>query len=170
MDKPYKAPEVRNSNLAKKEGFIFFTDVATALESGRKVLLEARGWSMLPMIWDRRDNLFLAPLTEDSITVGRLLFVRLSSKRYILHRLEAIDGNRLTLRGDGNPYQREECDREEVLGELIAVERDGKMLELGSQLWESYETCWPKNSFVRRVLLFFYKRIFIFKSFKIPKD
>ncbi len=163
MNKKYCAPQVKKEGLEGKDGFIYFTDIANAILSGRKVLISARGWSMLPMIWDRRDNLLIAPITEDSIAVGRLLFVRLSSKRYILHRVEAVSGDVLTLRGDGNPYQREECDRSEVIGELIAVERNGKILELGSELWDNYRNFWPKNALIRRCLLYAYKRIFIRK-------
>ncbi len=161
MNKRYSPPKAKKGQIEEKDGFIYFTDIANGILSGRKVLLSARGWSMLPMIWDRRDNLLIAPLTEDSISVGRLLFVRLSSKRYILHRLVAIDGNRLTLRGDGNPYQREECDRSEVIGELIAVERNGKILELGSDAWDYFDRFWPKNDFIRRCLLYAYKRLFV---------
>ncbi len=163
MNRKYKAPQAQSDSLEAKDGFVYFTDIADGILSGRKVLIPARGWSMLPMIWDKRDNLLIAPLTEDSISVGRLLFVRLSSKRYILHRVEAIDGDRLTLRGDGNPYQREECDRGEVIGELIAVERNAKILELGSDAWDNYKKFWPKNDFIRRCLLYAYKRLVVRK-------
>ncbi len=170
MAPSYQAPKVNADDGQRAEGFIYFTDVADAVLGGRKVLLTARGWSMLPMIWDKRDKLLLAPITEDSISVGRLLFVRLSSMRYVLHRVEQVNGNRIVLRGDGNPYQREECDKNEVIAELIVVERDGKIIELGSDTWERYECYWPKNGFIRRCLLFLYRRIFVYKSWTIPSS
>ncbi len=170
MSLRYNAPKIEPNQEQRYDSFIYFTDIANAVLGGRKVLLTARGWSMLPMIWDKRDKLLLAPITEDSLSVGRLLFVRLSSMRYVLHRLERIDGDCLTLRGDGNPYQREECDKSEVIAELIAVERDGKMLVLGSDTWDKYQEYWPKNAFLRRCLLFIYRRLFIYKSWTIPKD
>ncbi len=162
MNKDYKAPEIeqRQEKMAH-HNFVYLTDVADMIAGGHKVLITAKGWSMLPMIWDSRDKLLLAPPSENSFTVGRLLFVRLSSMRYILHRLEDVDGERLILRGDGNPYQREECDRSEVIGELIAVERAGEMIMLGSEEWDYYTRFWPKNAFLRRCLLYAYKKLFI---------
>ncbi len=170
MSSRYEAPRIKRYEEQEQDGFIYFTDIAESILSGRKVLLMARGWSMLPMIWDKRDKLLLAPITEDSIAVGRLLFVRLSSMRYVLHRVEHIEGTCLTLRGDGNPDQREECDKSEVIAELIAVERDGKIIELGSSSWDNYRRFWFRNAFLRRCFLFLYRRLFIYKSWKIPKE
>lgn len=135
----------------------FFELVLRDLSSGRRVTLRATGWSMLPMIWHQRDTLTLGALADDSIRVGNILLVRLSEQRYVIHRLTKIEGETLTLRGDGNPYQIERCRPDEVLAELVAIERNGRILTKAMPRWRLFERFWPKRPWVRRVLLRLYR-------------
>lgn len=140
----------------------FFDEVLHMLSLGRKVKLRAKGWSMLPLIWSDRDNLILSPLTPDSYQVGRIVFVQLGDRRYVVHRIAEIKEDRFTLRGDGNPYQYEYCHRDQVRAELIAIERAGKRLDVGTLWWRIFAVCWPSNGFLRRCLLFAYRRLCLY--------
>lgn len=137
----------------------FFEQLMRDIASGKRVTIRAKGWSMLPMIWDDRDTLTLAPLRSDSIQVGRILLVRLSSLRFVVHRVVQINGDWLILRGDGNPTQVEKCRRDQVQAELIEIERGGRKLRLGMSLWSCFERYWPSNPLVRRLLLGLYRRL-----------
>ncbi|MDO4692985.1 MAG: S24 family peptidase [Porphyromonadaceae bacterium] len=138
---------------------VFFAQILKDLEQGKRVTIFAKGWSMLPMIWQKRDTLLLAPLTKDSISQGRIVLAQLSDKRFVIHRIAKMQGDRLTLRGDGNPYQIEQCTKAQVLAELVGVTRNGKMLLQGTIRWRLFEHLWPSHPLARRILLRIYRSI-----------
>lgn len=137
----------------------FFDEVLLMIRSGRNVTLRAKGWSMLPLVWDERDAITLAPLTEASFAVGRIVLAQLGDGRYVVHRIAAIKEARYTLRGDGNPYQYEYCHHDQICAELTSVRRNDREIVLGSATWQAYRRLWPSNGFLRRSLLFIYRRI-----------
>lgn len=139
---------------------LFFTDIALILGQGRSVLIRAKGWSMLPLLWSERDKLTISPLQTDSIQVGRVVLAHLETKRYVVHRIVRIEGDKITLRGDGNPYQIEECTHSQILGEMTCVIRDGKRIHRGDPLWQRIQDYWPSSPIIRRVFLAIYRRLF----------
>ena len=82
---------------------VLLEDAAALMNEGREVTLKPLGCSMLPFIRGGRDSVRLKKMP--SVAVGDMLLVRLEGPRYVLHRLIAIDGDRLTLMGDGNLHQ-----------------------------------------------------------------
>lgn len=138
-----------------------FTKLLEQIGEGRKVTIRATGWSMLPLIWDDRDTITLGPLSPDSIRVGRIVLAQLGTGRYVVHRISKIRGSRVVLRGDGNPYQEEYVHHDKVLAELVGIRREGKDLGRKDLLWRLCTTFWPSHGFVRRVLLFAYRRMVV---------
>ena len=136
-------------------------NIKADLLEGRSVRLQAKGWSMLPMIWDERDTLVLAPISREQLKVGMIVFAQTGSGRYIIHRIARIVGTRIELRGDGNPYQEEYVHPQTVFGELVEVQQKNRCLKQGDWRWRAYALLWPKNGNIRRILLFFYKRLFL---------
>ena len=92
---------------------------------------------------------------------GRLLLVQMPSKNYLLHRVERVDREHITLRGDGNLDISETCTTYDVVAEAVAVIRDGKEIRVGSMQWNLYRYLWPRNRFLRRVGLGVYRRVFL---------
>lgn len=146
----YKAPQ---SSL--------LDNIKADLLEGKSVKLQAKGWSMLPMIWNERDTLVLAPISQEQLQVGMIVFAQTGSGRYIIHRIARIVGTRIELRGDGNPYQEEYVHPQTVFGELVEVQQKNRCLKQGDWRWRAYALLWPKNGNIRRILLFFYKRLFL---------
>ena len=146
----YKAPQ---SSL--------LDNIKADLLEGKSVKLQAKGWSMLPMIWNERDTLVLAPISQEQLQVGMIVFAQTGSGRYIIHRIARIVGTRIELRGDGNPYQEEYVHPQTVFGELVEVQQENRCLKKGDWRWRAYALLWPKNGNIRRILLFFYKRLFL---------
>ncbi len=146
----YKAPQAS-----------LLDNIKADLLEGRSVRLQAKGWSMLPMIWDERDTLVLAPISREQLKVGMIVFAQTGSGRYIIHRIARIVGTRIELRGDGNPYQEEYVHPQTVFGELVEVQQKNRCLKQGDWRWRAYALLWPKNGNIRRILLFFYKRLFL---------
>ena len=136
-------------------------NIKTDLLEGRSVRLQAKGWSMLPMIWNERDTLVLDPISQEQLKVGMIVFAQTGSGRYIIHRIARIVGTRIELRGDGNPYQEEYVHPQTVFGELVEVQQKNRCLKKGDWRWRAYALLWPKNGNIRRILLFFYRRLFL---------
>ncbi|MDY6148019.1 MAG: hypothetical protein SPI35_03255 [Porphyromonas sp.] len=146
---------------------VFFEELLCQISNGKSVKILARGYSMYPLIRHNIDNVQIAPLDERSITKGSIVLAKVDG-RYILHRIERINREIVTLRGDGNPYQRELCTPANILAELRTVYRGKLEIQKGSFLWELERFCWPRNGFVRRVLLAVNRRLrgFLHKSKK----
>lgn len=140
---------------------IFFEDVAKLLSEGEQVRIRAKGNSMLPMIRDGKDEVVLRKPSNESFYVGALLLARLSPERYVLHRVTQIDGENIRMRGDGNLSVYESCKRQDIIAEVTEVVRGNKTMKQGDLRWRMYKSLWPSNSFVRRVVLAFYRRLFL---------
>ena len=74
--------------------------------------------------------------------------------RYILHRVIKIEGEKITMMGDGNVRGTEACSKSDVLGTVVQiVAPSGKVRIPGKgRLWKALRP-------VRRYLLAIYRRI-----------
>mgnify|MGYP001744890503 FL=1 len=141
----------------KIQSELFFAEVLDRIAAGKHPRLLPRGSSMRPFIRGDKDKIVLSQLTEASYAVGRIVLVHLD-RGYLIHRITRIDGPVYTLRGDGNPYQREQCTRDQILAEVTVVIRGKREILLGSKLWKRYERFWPANDTLRRLFLALYRR------------
>ena len=135
----------------------FFSEILSRIAEGKHPRILPRGSSMRPFIRGGADTIVLSPLEEDSFQVGRIVLAHID-RGYLVHRIERIEGEVFTLRGDGNPYQREQCTREEILAEVTTVHRGKQVIEVGGKLWWRYEHLWPENDMLRRIALALYRR------------
>lgn len=140
---------------------LFFKEVASRIAHGERVTIRVKGNSMLPFVRDVKDKVVLESPTQQSFQKGRLLLVQLADRRYLLHRVELVDREHITLRGDGNLDISETCTTYDVVAEAVAVIRDGKEIRVGSMQWNLYRYLWPRNRFLRRVGLGVYRRVFL---------
>lgn len=135
-----------------------FSEVAQLLEQGYSVTLRGKGNSMFPFIRDKRDSVVLWK-TKD-ITVGDIVLAQVAERGYVLHRVYKIEGERLTLMGDGNLRATERCRREDVLGKVVRILRNGRYVECSSFPERFKVECWRRLLPVRRYLLFVCRRCF----------
>ena len=130
---------------------VLLEEAAALMNEGREVSFTPLGSSMLPFIRGGKDSVRLRKLPSEA--VGDMLLVRLPGNRYVLHRCIAIDGDRITLMGDGNIAGTESCTRADVLGTVVAVIRDGKERKPGDgRLWRRLKP-------LRRYILAIYRRL-----------
>ena len=91
-------------------------DEAVALvRDGFSVTLPVQGRSMLPFILGGRESVILAP--PNGLRRGLVALAWVEDRRYVLHRIERIEGNKVTLMGDGNLVGREYC----TVGDVRAI-------------------------------------------------
>ena len=132
---------------------ILLAEAGALLAEGRDVELSVKGNSMLPFLRNECDSVQLRKLPQ--MEKGDVVLAQIAPGRYVLHRVRAIEGERLTLMGDGNIRGTEACTTADVLGTAIAYIRPGgKRRKPGkARLWQ-----WLRP--VRRYLLFIYRRIY----------
>ena len=116
----------------KVDNGLFFAMAEEGLREGRKVKLLLVGSSMEPTLRDG-DKLTLAPATGP-LKVGDVALFRCGGK-HLLHRIVAIDRERLVMQGD-NCYTSETAKEEDVVGVLCAVERGGVAVDVASEEWK----------------------------------
>lgn len=106
-------------------------EICILLSQGKRVKLRAKGNSMRPFIHGNEDLLLLVP--SDNLRKGDVVLARIDGKRYVVHRIIGMRGERITLMGDGNIYETEECSRSNIYGIVESVIRKGKVHNIGSQ-------------------------------------
>ena len=133
----------------------FLKEVRALIADGHHVALRVRGVSMRPFLEDRRDKIVLTkPHTPK---VGDAVLAEIAPGKYVYHRIVAIEGDRVTLRGDGNVKGTEECRLGNVAASTLALIRRGKRYSPQGCAWRYYSALWPSWSFARRVLLKLYR-------------
>ena len=106
---------------------------------------------MLPFIREGVDRVVLRK--KDSFEIGDIVLARFDG-RYLLHRIVALDGDAVTLMGDGNLRGQEKGRTDEIVGTVSAIIRpDGRRHAPGKgRLWRALKP-------VRRYLLAIYRRL-----------
>ena len=135
------------------EEFLPFVISELQTVAGKTVTLPLRGRSMRPFLEDNRDKAILT-ITPD-INTGDAVLAEISKGHFVLHRIVAIDGNHITLRGDGN-LNVEHCTLSDIRAKAIGFYRKGRnkadMTE--GYKWKIYSWLWTRLFPIRRYLLF----------------
>ena len=143
---------------------VLLPEIVKLLDEGHTVTLRLKGFSMRPFLEDGRDKALLVKAVDPK--VGDPVLAEVSEKHYVLHRIIAINGDQVVLRGDGNLGE-EHCTITDVKGAVIGFYRKGReMLDrTDGRKWRIYSWFWTRLYPIRRYLLAFYRRIWL-KLFK----
>lgn len=131
-------------------------EIARMVQEGMSVTLRGKGNSMLPFIVGGRDSIVLRK--ADSLQTGDIVLAEIAEKRYVLHRIIALDGERITLMGDGNLNGTEQCDPCRVLAKAVKIIRNGCFIDTDSRGERRRAALWRTLRPVRRWLLAVYRR------------
>ena len=138
----------------------YFEIVAEAIRrtvNGERVTLPVNGHSMLPFVVGWRDCIILQKLTQPK--VGDVVVAWVEGRRYVLHRIIRIEGERVTLMGDGNLKETEHCRLEDVKALAThVVDVKGRTYDLYSKRQRWAAKVWWYIRPVRRYLLAIYRR------------
>lgn len=133
------------------------------LNAGHTVKLLLRGNSMRPYLVHERDYALLSRVEEKSladglsvpdIKVGDVILAEVAPGHYVLHRLIGIEGNHITLLGDGN-LNPEHCTLADVRGRADAFIRKGSDTQenVTSLKYKAYRAFWMHTRPLRRYML-----------------
>lgn len=142
--------------------------VVELIHEGHTVTLPLRGNSMRPFLCHKRDKALLTAVPE-RLSVGLPVLAEVAPGHYVLHRIVGINGNHITLLGDGN-VKPEHCLRQNVVALATAFYRKGRTRpdSITSLKWRAYSALWMRLRPVRRQLLMLHH--LLFRSLKVLDD
>lgn len=138
---------------------VFLTLVAELLEQGKDVTIWGKGYSMRPFIEHERDRIKLRRMEE--VHIGDAVLAQPRKGWFVLHRIIAINGDHITLQGDGNIRGTEECLRGDICGTAIEYIRPSRVIATSDKTLQRRIRLWRRLRPIRRYLLFIYKCIYL---------
>ena len=135
----------------------FFQCVEQMLQQGKEVEIAVKGQSMRPFL-KHGEKVIVAPLLHHTLLKrGMIILARTADGTVMMHRIFRISGEQIVMKGDGNLYQTEPIQRNDILGIATSVVRNGKQTSLYTipRQWAAW--CW-RNMLVRRIGLKIYDR------------
>jgi len=108
---------------------------------GKSIRFQAKGWSMRPFIRDG-DFIVVSPIENSSIKAGDVVFHLTTENKVIVHRVirkhKKDKDNRIIMfiKGDAAFSSPEKVDIKNVLGKVVAVERNGRKKRLDTKLYK----------------------------------
>ncbi|MBO7552014.1 MAG: S24/S26 family peptidase [Fibrobacter sp.] len=125
---------------------------------GVSVTFPVNGRSMLPFIVGGVDSVVL--VKPENLKVGDVVLAQVEGGRYVVHRIVCLDGDAVTLMGDGNLAGREHCLLADVRARAThVVGKGGKRRSLDSFGSRLAAKIWYAVLPFRRWLLAIYRRI-----------
>lgn len=139
---------------------LFFAQVENLLSTGEEVEILVKGHSMTPLMLSGKDVAILRSATDADIKVGAVVLFRYRGA-HVLHRIEKIEGDRITFAGDGNYKIKEVATRQDIVAVMVAVKRpSGRRVECSEKSWRWQSRAWLMlPAFVRRVILGIRRRL-----------
>ena len=129
--------------------------VREKLAEGHSTIIWVKGYSMRPFIEYGRDRVKLVPV--DTLSVGDAVLAELEPGHYVLHRIIRIEGEHVTLQGDGNLSGTEHCQRQDVCGVVEEYIRPRRTLLASDPALKRRIRLWYRLRPIRRILLYIYK-------------
>ena len=131
--------------------------VRQVVADGKTAVISVKGYSMRPFLEHERDRVILdAP---KDLKVGDVVLAEIRPDHYVLHRIIAIDGEQVTLMGDGNIRGTESCRLGDVAGIVTHYLRPGRTLLADDPGMQRRARLWRRLLPIRRYLLFVYKAL-----------
>ena len=132
---------------------ILIPEVARLVNEGKSVTLPLRGQSMRPYLEDQRDKGLLVKI-DRPLRKGDVILAETTPKRYALHRIVKIEGDDITMYGDGN-FSPEHIKRSNALAIAVGFYRKGrtKLERVDSLSYRIYWRLWVWLRPLRRYLL-----------------
>ena len=137
---------------------IVIKDAIALINEGRRVVLPVKGSSMHPFIIGDRESVELVKPATD-LKVGDVVLAWVNGSHYVVHRIIGVDGNGVTLMGDGNICGVEHCRVDEVaaVAEYV-VAPNGRHRFLYTDARMGAARLWSRLLPVRRWILAVYRR------------
>ena len=121
------------------------------------VTIPVKGTSMLPLIRYMIDPATVAPLRREPMEGDIVLFRRHGDGAAVIHRVYRVLGDRVQTWGDNVPKPDHPVAREDVLGLVVSIRRNGRIVHLDTEEQRRRGVRWM-HSPIRRRLWFLWNR------------
>ena len=140
---------------------VMLGEVKKLLAEGRTVVILTKGLSMLPFIRGDKDSVVLAKAA--TIAPGDIALAEITPGKWVLHRVIEVEGEKVTLRGDGNIRGIENCAIGDVAGVVTEIRRpNGKTTDPRTAKARKRWHGWCSTPLlIRRAWLSFYRRVIV---------
>lgn len=141
---------------------LIIPQIIDLLNNGHTVTINLKGISMRPFLENNRDKAVLKKADADCLKVSDAVLAEIRNKTYVLHRIIKIEGQNVTLQGDGN-LSVEHCHINDIHGIATGFYRKNHTYldRTGGLKWKAYSFVWMKLSPIRRYLLAIHRRCII---------
>ena len=137
---------------------LLYNSVKEMVEEGHTVTFRVKGYSMTPFLINERDSVEVGPF--QTLSKGDIVLGKTADNHIVLHRIISVNNGFVTLMGEGNLKGTENILTRDIAGIVKSALRDGEKVDLNSSKWLLLSTVWSFLLPVRRILLFFYRKIF----------
>lgn len=135
---------------------ILVPEIARLVREGLQVTFVPKGVSMLPFIRGERDSVLLGK--PENLEVMDIVLAR-AGRTYVLHRIISVEGDRITLMGDGNIVGVESCRKDDILAKALRIVKPGSQIDCLGKKHRRRAEIWRFLLPVRRYLLAIYRRM-----------
>ena len=104
-----------------------FNSVGEELKTKSEVFVLTKGMSMLPMLREHRDIVFIERISSE-LRVGDVVAYPGVKNTFTLHRIVRIKKGALIIRGDNNYFTEFNIKKEDIVGILRGFYREGKYI------------------------------------------
>ena len=139
-----------------------------AINISERFQLEISGRSMLPFMGYDGDKIIVRRISHDENINGRIVLCRVTERKYVAHRVIRIEGDMITMRGDGRLTYDKPIPRTCVVGIVESVVRKGgRVKSCATHTWRICEHLWLcQPTFIRRCSLGIIRRFIDLKEKK----
>ncbi len=138
--------------------------VCEFLQQGKRVILRAKGNSMLPLIRNLKDRVVLSAISGENCSVGDAVMFSRDNGTYVLHRIVDRDhsGN-FVLMGDGQTEREEGIRPDQIIAKMIGFYRKSRYFPCEAGCCKIYARFWTNSTLCRKVYL---KLIWLYRTAK----
>ena len=137
---------------------VIIEEAVRLVSEGVSVTLPVNGQSMLPFIIGGKESVILQQPRQPQI--GDVVLALVDDGRYVVHRIIRIEGDHVTLMGDGNLVGTERCTIPNIKALAThIVDAKGKMHQIDTPWRQKATQLWWHLRPIRRYLLAIYRRL-----------
>lgn len=111
------------------------------------------GTSMLPFVKEDRDKVLLEAVSQTPKKYQIVLYKR-KNGAFVLHRIVAVTGDTYTMRGDHQYVNELGISREQIIGRVCGIVRNGKTIDPNHGLEYAKAVFWVNTVHLRKCLWF----------------
>ncbi len=129
-----------------------YKGIVEALERDGVYVSTIVGYSMWPMLRNRRDTIVIEPLASEVKYLDVVLY-QVRADSFVLHRIIGETGNQWIIRGDNN-LNKEWIDKDKILGKAVSFYRGERYFTMESPLYRYYSHLWCDTPVIKYLFIY----------------